>query len=81
MFRKPVLHKSKARSGNSMGLFQNARDRWTEALGTLPKATEKDKKGTELFLWVTLLLETCQLQFENTGQRYCAPLGANLDRK
>lgn len=50
-------------------------------LGKLPKAAQRDKKEAELFLWVTLLLETCQLQFENTGQRYCATASANLDRK
>lgn len=50
-------------------------------LGKLPKEAEKDRKEVELFLLVTLLLETCQLQSENTGQRYCAIASANLDRK
>lgn len=64
----------------SKGIFQNARDQWTEARGGCPRLQRKKKWG-ELFLWMTPLLETCQLHFENTGQRYCATVSANLDRK
>lgn len=46
-----------------------------------PEFRERRKKKGGVFLWVTPLLETCQLHFESTGQRYCAIVSANLDRK
>lgn len=49
MFRKPLLHKSKATFGDSMGLFQNARDRWAQAWGSCPRQKRKKKRRLSCF--------------------------------
>lgn len=44
MFRKPALYKAKARFGDSMGLFQKARDRQTGGWGSCPRRHRETKR-------------------------------------
>ena len=81
MLRKPVLLQTKGKVWGLNRAIPKSKGQMNWGLGKLPKEAEKDRKEAELFLLVTLLLETCQLQSENTGQRYCAITSANLDRK